>query len=100
MLSRTVDRRAHFRPGLDAELFGDPLLKGAHGEHGRYHRRLARPNDLEKIHAAECAGIDYAAMPVGTELDGYLIVSARIDLPGDRFDARARHVSRTEQAQL
>ena len=70
----------------------------AHGEHGGYHRRLACPDDLEKIHAAERVGSDDTAMPVGTEFDGYLVVSAGFDLPGDRCGARAGHVSCTEQA--
>jgi hypothetical protein len=96
--ARAVDGGAHFGAGLDAELFGDALLKGGHRQHGGDHRHLAAADHLEQIHALERVGVDHAAMAVGAQLDGDFIVVTAVDFARDGLGAGARHVRGAEQA--
>ncbi len=92
-----IDRGAHFRPRLDAELVGQTLLIGAQREIGRHHAGLALAQYLEQIHLLEFAGAGERGMASVAEFDGDAVVVAGFDFVLHFFGAGARDVGGAQQ---
>ncbi len=100
VLLRQLDGPALFRAGFDAELLGDTLLVGGHGQAGDDHGGLALADHLHQVHLRHLVRCHQGLVAAGAELHGHRLVGLAVDELLHHVGAGLGDVGRAEQGDL